>query len=352
MDKTVKKILIFFSIVLVFYLLKILSTILIPFVLALLLAILFHPLIINLEKIKLPRWLIIPVISAVTLLLFFVVINIILATSSQIVQQQDFFVERLKQKTSVLFDLVNYRFQSDFDFAYIAEEFREGFDVQILSQTAGELARVLRSFVASFVMFAIYYVIFLAGMSNYRFYLQHVGGEKDGYTLVENYEKIKKSVFSYIIIKSLISLLTAFCAGIILWLFGVKFVLFFAFLTFILNFIPNIGSTIATIPPVIMLFIQSDSINPVVVLLILLSAIQMSIGNVLEPVVMGNRLRLNTFTVLFGLVLWGFIWGIPGMMLSVPLMVITKLFLEQSDSTKIVARAMGYPEKQKREPSV
>jgi AI-2 transport protein TqsA len=68
---------------------------------------------------------------------------------------------------------------------------------------------------------------------------------------------------------------------------------------------------------------------------------QFIIGNLIDPKVMGDRMRLNSITVIFGLVFWGYIWGIPGMLLSVPLNVIVKLILEQSESLSIAARIMG-----------
>jgi predicted PurR-regulated permease PerM len=68
---------------------------------------------------------------------------------------------------------------------------------------------------------------------------------------------------------------------------------------------------------------------------------QFLIGNLLDPMIMGDRLRLNTITVIFGLLFWGFIWGVPGMLLSVPLMVIIKLILEKSETWSMIARAMG-----------
>jgi len=81
--------------------------------------------------------------------------------------------------------------------------------------------------------------------------------------------------------------------------------------------------------------------------MIILLALQLTMGNFVEPKLLGNRLRLNTVTVIFGLVFWGYLWGIPGMILSVPLMVVLKLTFEYIPSTRIFARLMSYPEKKK-----
>jgi predicted PurR-regulated permease PerM len=128
-------------------------------------------------------------------------------------------------------------------------------------------------------------------------------------------------------------------------IFGIKFAVFWAFLAFIFSYVPNIGSTLSTILPILMAVIQLDSIESLLIFAILLVAMHFVMGNVVEPIIMGNRLRLNTLTVLFGLVFWGYIWGIPGMILSVPLLVIMKIILERYPEVSIIGRVMGYPEK-------
>lgn len=343
MDKTSRNILLVFLFVLIFYLLKTLAVIMIPFLLALLFAILFHPLILYFTKVKVPRMLILPLIAAITLFIILVLFNIIIQTTGQILAQQDYLIERLTSKMEFIVAAVNSFSGTDFDVKGILKEISNLINMGFVSKTAGGLAKTLSSFTGSFVMFSIYYIVFLSGMSNYKSYLLHVGGKSKGEKLIENYEVIRKSIFSYIIIKTLISLGTGLLAGLICWFFGVKFALFFGFLTFLLNFIPSIGSIIATIPPILMLIIQADSVNPVIIMLVLLMSIQLIMGNVVEPLIMGNKLRLNTFTVIFGLVFWGYIWGIPGMILSVPLMVILKLILEQVNGTEMIARIMGAP---------
>ena len=102
---------------------------------------------------------------------------------------------------------------------------------------------------------------------------------------------------------------------------------------------------LATVIPVFMAVIQFDSAGMVLGILICLGASQFVIGSVIDPMIMGNRLKLNTVTVIFGLVFWGYIWGIPGMLLSVPLMVMIRLLLERSDDFAIIARIMGNPVK-------
>ena len=125
---------------------------------------------------------------------------------------------------------------------------------------------------------------------------------------------------------------------------NLNFAFFFGFIAFLLNFIPSIGSILATIPPFMMAFIQFDTLQPVVLLLLILSTIQMVMGNLVEPIITGDRLKLNTLTVIFGLVFWGYIWGLAGMIISIPLLVLLKLIFEHFPDTQIFARIMGSPD--------
>ena len=192
-------------------------------------------------------------------------------------------------------------------------------------------------------MLLIYYLIFISGATGYRAYVDYVTGpDQEGETR-EIWKLTQDSITAYMSIKTMISLVTGLLAGIICWAFGLQFALFWGFLAFLMNYIPSIGSMLATVFPVFMAVIQFDSAGMVFGILICLGASQFVIGSVIDPMIMGNRLRLNTVTVIFGLVFWGYIWGIPGMLLSVPLMVMIRLLLERSDDFAIIARIMGNP---------
>jgi len=113
-----------------------------------------------------------------------------------------------------------------------------------IPETISGFASGIGSFMGSFLFFSLYYVMLLAGMANYEKYLNYVGGEK-GDALLREYENIKKSMFSYMWVKVVISLITGILVFSFCTLYGIKFAMFWGFLAFILNFIPNIGSIIA-----------------------------------------------------------------------------------------------------------
>ena len=346
MNNTTNNILFIFLLILIFYLMSVLSSILIPLVLAFLFASLFQPLIRFLKRIQLPQWLILPTIAIITLGIIFSMSLIIIQTISDIISQKDFLVEMLSKKAMAMAlwakDIAGTYFKIEINDQTISSIFSANF----VSSLIGGFAQTISSFTSSFVMFALYYIVLLTGLSEYKPFLEYVGG-KNGNTLMMHFEEVQKSIIKYISTKTLLNLITGTLAGLICWIFGLKFAFFWGFLTFLLFFLPTIGSIIAPIFPLIMAIIQFDSLQPVLFLLLSLAVIQAIIGNFIEPVIMGHSLRLNTLTVIFGLVFWGYLWGIAGMMLCVPLLVFFKLIFEQSPGLSYIARIMGVPEEKK-----
>jgi predicted PurR-regulated permease PerM len=124
-------------------------------------------------------------------------------------------------------------------------------------------------------------------------------------------------------------------------LFGIHFAVLWGVLAFALNFIPNIGSLISVVPPVAITLFQTGSVTKTLVVAGILITIQMVVGNVVEPKVMGRGLNLSPLVVLLSLLFWGWMWGIAGMLLSVPLTAAIKIGMEQLDSTRPIARLMA-----------
>lgn len=149
--------------------------------------------------------------------------------------------------------------------------------------------------------------------------------------------KIDKSISNYIALKTLVSLLTGFLSYFVLLIIGVDAPLFWAFLIFVLNFIPTIGSLIATIFPAIFALLQFGDLTPAFLVLAIVGAVQLIIGNLVEPRLMGNSLNISPLVVFLTLALWGLMWGITGMLLSVPITVILIIILSEFPDTRPIA---------------
>ena len=149
--------------------------------------------------------------------------------------------------------------------------------------------------------------------------------------------EIQRDIEAYIAIKTLLSVVTGLMSYIILIFLGVDYSEFWAFLIFLLNYIPTVGSLIATIFPALLALIQFESFTYFLVVFISIAVIQFLIGNILEPRLMGRSLNLSALVVLFSLALWGSIWGVVGMFLCVPITVILMIIFSNFEKTRPIA---------------
>ena len=138
-------------------------------------------------------------------------------------------------------------------------------------------------------------------------------------------QSITWNVHRYVLIKTIISVLTGLLVYLVMLLFGLEFAETWALLTVFLNFIPNIGSIVATLIPTLAALVQFDSWTPVLLIFTIITLIQFSVGNLIEPQLMGRSLNLSPFVIILSLTFWGAIWGIVGMFLAVPIMVMVMI---------------------------
>jgi AI-2 transport protein TqsA len=146
--------------------------------------------------------------------------------------------------------------------------------------------------------------------------------------------RIRKDIRTYLGIKFLTSLMTGVLSYLVLKIVGVDFAGFWAILIFMLNFIPTLGSIVATIFPSLLALVQFETLGPFVANVIALTTIQICIGNLLEPRLMGNSLNISPIVILLSLGLWGQIWDIPGMFLCVPITAIIMIIFSYFPSTR------------------
>ena len=183
------------------------------------------------------------------------------------------------------------------------------------------------------------YVVFL-------FVEQHYFSQKmDAFFPQEEHRKLVKNIVSHITkdtqtylgIKTLLSFITATASWLIMKWVQLDFAEFWALLIFFLNYIPNIGAIVATAFPAALALIQFESWWPFVEVTSGIVGIQFIVGNFLEPRLLGKSLNLSPLIILFALGLWGAIWGILGMFLSVPITVMMMIVFAHFDSTRPIA---------------
>ncbi len=306
------------------------SSILVPFLFAVFLSIIFMPLVNYLSSYKVP-------LGLSVLFVVMVIIAVLTVTGIFISAQIAGFTERLPFYE----DLLNQKVTS------IAMGFGQELTVtQILNQfeiaspmtLVANLFNGLQGLFANFVLIILSVIFLLLEASTFPAKIGLLTGWSSDDP--DYFKRFTSSMQHYLSIKTVISLVTGILATVIAFLVGLDYAPLWGLLAFLLNYIPNIGSLIAAVPPVVLAFIQLGILQSSLVALGYLG-INLIIGGILEPRIMGRRLGLSTLVVFLSLVFWGWVFGAAGMLLSVPLTMIVKIAFESSSSTMNLAKILG-----------
>ena len=166
---------------------------------------------------------------------------------------------------------------------------------------------------------------------------------------LSRFSRVYHDIQIYLAVKTQMSAATGFCAGFTLWLIGVPYWGLLAFITFLLNYIPALGSIIASIPAILITW-ATLGFGWAIVVMVLYLAINTIFGSILEPKIMGRRMGLSALVVFLSLVFWGWLLGIVGMFLAVPLTMLVKIMLDRSDDLRWIGILLG-PQPGKSTPS-
>ncbi len=328
-----KKIYVLLILVTTVLLMKYAQSIILPFILALLSWFVIRVLKRILHKTKflnfLPEW-IFTVISTILLMGF--VLGIFTLITKNIQQLSATLPEYQANIVHITNGLNQY---FDIDFSTMIKNFAKNF----------EFATILSGLLAAFtgllgntVTILLYLIFLLFEEKLFPLKLKAMYPHEKEYNKTQTIlEKIDHSISNYIAVKTVISLITGALSYVVLLLIGIDAPFFWAFLIFILNYIPTIGSLIATIFPAIFALLQFGGFEEGLLVLLIVGIIQLIVGNFVEPKVMGNSLNISPLVVLITLAVWGAIWGFTGMMLSVPITVIMIIIMAEFKSTRPIA---------------
>lgn len=211
----------------------------------------------------------------------------------------------------------------------------------------GEYLAILTGSVVSFtsklIMVMIYLVFLLLGKPYFRYKLERAFEPEQANRFDDILRSISGQIGRYLSVQLIISLGTGVLVWIALSIIGVDFAVTWGALAFFLNFIPTVGSLLASIPPILVALVQPDFTTawPAVATAVTLFSIQMAIGNGVAPKVMGERLNLSPVVVLLSLVFWGWLWGVVGALLSVPIASTIKIVCENIEALQPISTLMG-----------
>lgn len=214
----------------------------------------------------------------------------------------------------------------------------------------GEIVQALTSTV-SYVSLVFMFVLFL--LLDQPYYQAKIRALSSNPAKYDHVRKVLAQIGGdtrlYIWIMTVVSVIVGGATYGICVYFGVKGAVFWGFLTFALNFIPTIGSIVGVILPTLFALVQLDDVATIGGFVLALGVVQFVMGNLVLPHMTGDRLNLSEFVVVLSLTVWGAIWGVSGLFLAVPLMMVLAIILAQFDSTRPVAILMSKTGKVRRD---
>lgn len=323
---------------------KIAASIVVPFLLSLFVAIICNPAINFLEEKKIPRAVAILVVIIIIFALFIVLGSIVGSSVNSFRLALPTYEAQLSDDVDWL---ITWLENKNISISMI--EVREYFDpskvMALVTSTLSGFSSVLGN-----VFLLLLTVVFMLSEGPGFAKKLHVAFN-DSATTEKRLDHFIKIVNQYMAIKTIISLATGVIIGFFLWLLGVDFFVLWALLAFLLNYIPNIGSIIAAVPAVILTFLQFG-VGHASIVVALFVGVNMVMGNVIEPRFMGRSLGLSTLVVFLSLIFWGWLLGMVGMLLSVPLTMIFKIALENSEEGRWFAILLSSEQEIEELPSI
>lgn len=332
--RTTNILLLIIAVPLVFYLLKILSFIFIPLIFSMFIALLFLPMMRWLGRRKIPKLLSIIVVLFLVAGGLKIGIELIQLSSKEILANNGDFLQKAEPKIASLKDYLNTNF--GIEIQSNKNVFAQFFQKENIGSTIG----FLRTFLTTLLMTAFFVVLWLAESINVHKILNSTI-LRQKYTSVKAFMKIEGDLIKFIKVKFLVSALTGLFTGLMCVFFDVSFPIFWGLFAFAINFVQMVGSFISVILLSIFAFVELDTSSTLLFFIVAITLVQVTFGAILEPIFMGKSFSINIIAVLVMLMFWGFLWGIAGLIMAIPITVFIKIILEQFEGTKVIASLLS-----------
>lgn len=274
--------------------------------------------------------------SVINILVFVLLVVLIGVLSKLITSNVDSLLlsyDSYKTNIDKILAMFNERFHVD-----VVESVTKAFEGFEYGTILTNIANSISSIFGDTIIILVYAAFMFSEESSFKLKLEKMFRDSAEYARINGIlNKIGSSFSDYIRLKTYVSFMTGGVGYVFLLIMGVDSPFFWALLMFLLNYIPTIGSLIATLFPAIFSLMQFGDYTPFLIILVGLGIIEWLIGNVIEPKLMGNSLNLSPLVTILALIVWGQIWGITGMLLSTPITVVMVIVFSQFENTRSVA---------------
>jgi predicted PurR-regulated permease PerM len=332
--KKTSTIIILAAVVVVIYGMQMMSVLLVPFLIATFLALITVRPMLWLQAHRVPS-LLAALLIVTMLMLILASVGVILGSSiAEFTAALPSYQARLDVIIEGIFELIVENLKFDESIESIGDMIDPGFAMGLVAGILNSLRDVLTN--TFLIVFTMIFILLEASTAKTK--LEAAFGRR-GDSLVEA-RAFMQNLGRYLGIKTLVSMATGMCAGLLTWTIGLDFPLLWAMLAFLLNYVPTIGSIIAAVPAVLLALVQ---IGPGAAGATAVGFVGINIvfGNFLEPRLMGYGVGISPLVVFVGLIAWGWVFGPVGMLLSVPLTMTLKMAMESDERTRWVAILLG-----------
>ncbi len=324
-----------------------LKTVLVPFSIALLLSIMFQPLVVWLKSKRIPTYLTLTVVLVALALAVGLVALVVFQSARSLSTTIDHYESRVEAIVEDI-EVAAGRLAAPLGVDVEDLDASRVVDASLVSTLLANGLGSFLSFVANAFMVLLFMLFILAGSGEFSAKVQRAYPPDIAERVQQVTENITSGVRRYLAAKTFVSALTGVLVGLTLWILGVDFPVFWGFLTFLLNFIPNIGSIAAVILAFLAAALQFSSLTIPLIALLCMGVIQMVVGNWIDPWVMASNLDLSPLLVIVSLIFWSWLWGIAGAVLAVPMTATIKIMFENVNGLRPLAAIMGGAPKPRR----
>jgi predicted PurR-regulated permease PerM len=322
------------AVVVVIYGMQMMSVLLVPFLIAAFLALITARPMLWMQAHKVPSVLA-ALLIVFALMMFLAFVGSILGSSiADFTAALPAYQARLDVIVDGAFKLIVENFNLDEKVESVGDMIDPGWAMGLVAGLLNSLRDVLTN--AFLIIFTMIFILLEASTAQTKFQAAFGRSAES----VEGMRDFMQNLGRYLGIKTLVSIATGMCAGVLTWSLGLDFPLLWAMIAFLLNYVPTIGSIIASVPAILLALVQ---LGPAAAGATAMGYVGINVvfGNFLEPRLMGYGVGISPLVVFVGLVAWGWIFGPVGMLLSVPLTMTLKMALENDERTQWVAILLG-----------
>lgn len=343
-----KNALIVITIVVILAVLKWSREVSIVIVLSIFLFLLLNPIARKLEKAKIPPILATIISMLVLLMVIFTAIIFFFYAVDLLIRTLPRYANRFSELESFITNKINSFVELPSDFSLLGE-FNINW-INLLLSTLTSVSSMAITIVSRGILVVIFVVFLLLERDTIIPKIVEFANDKDSMAVDQLFLRINRQISKYLLLKSFISAITGVAFFLCTKAVGLEFSLLCGVLAFVLNFIPTIGSIFISILTVLIAVLQFfPHWSPILFVAFGTIIIEGVLGNIIDPKLQGNQLNLSPFVLLFSLTLWGYIWGIVGMFLAVPMMSMLQIVLANIEQTKPFAVLLAGGKQQKKE---